>query len=72
MQILSFTIHQLSHLIAILVGRVFIKENNILTDTFNFWSSGEKKDIINYINERDETKYKRGDFKSLDELFSKL
>jgi hypothetical protein len=55
-----------------LEGRVFIEENNILTDTWNFWSPGAKKDIINYLNKRDGTNYKRREFKSLDALFSKL
>ncbi|WP_412561125.1 hypothetical protein [Winogradskyella sp. MIT101101] len=55
-----------------LVGRVLVKENNVLTDTWNFWSSGSKKDLINYLNKRDGTDYKRRDFKSLDDLFAKL
>ncbi|WP_225035810.1 hypothetical protein [Winogradskyella sp. SM1960] len=55
-----------------LIGRIFIKENKTLTDTWNFWSSGPKKDVINYINDRDDTNYKRRDFESLNDLFAKL
>ncbi|WP_179319747.1 hypothetical protein [Winogradskyella helgolandensis] len=56
----------------LLVGRIIIKENNTLTDTWNFWSSGPKKDLINYINERDFTNFKQRDFESLNDLFAKL
>ena len=51
---------------------VFVKEKDLLTYTYNFWSSGPKKDLINYINKRDKTKFKRRDFKSLQELFDKV
>jgi len=51
---------------------VFVKENELLTYTHNFWSSGPKKDLINYLNKRDKTKYRRRDFKSLDALFEKI
>ncbi len=56
----------------LLVGRIIIKENNTLIDTWNFWSSGPKKDLINYINERDFTNFKQRNFKSLNDLFAKL
>ncbi|MBU2927073.1 hypothetical protein [Winogradskyella psychrotolerans] len=56
----------------LLVGRIIIKENNTLTDTWSFWSSGPKKDLINYINERDFTNFKRRNFKSLNDIFAKL
>ncbi|NRR92587.1 hypothetical protein HSX10_13520 [Winogradskyella undariae] len=55
-----------------LVGKVFVKENNIITDTWNFWTSGPKKDLINYLNDREGTNYKIRDFKSLNDLFVKL
>lgn len=55
-----------------LVGKVYIEENSTLIDTWNFWSSSSKKDVINYLNERDATNYKNRDFKSLDQLFAKL
>jgi hypothetical protein len=55
-----------------LIGRILIIENNTLTDTWNFWSSGPKKDLINYLNDRDDTTFKRRDFKCLDELFAKF
>lgn len=55
-----------------LIGRVYVKENDTIIDTWNFWSSGSKKDLINYLNDRDGTNYKRRDFKSLDDLFSML
>lgn len=55
-----------------LIGRILVKENNILTDTWNFWSSGSKKDLINYRNDRDNTNFKRRDCKSLDEIFAAL
>lgn len=55
-----------------LVGRIFIIKHNTLIDTWNFWSSGPKKDLINYLNDRDDTTYKRRDFESLTDLFAKL
>ncbi|WP_418509349.1 hypothetical protein [Corallibacter sp.] len=55
-----------------LAETVFVKENNTLTNTFDFWTSGPKKDLINYINNRDGVNYKRRDFKSLDAVFAKL
>jgi hypothetical protein len=51
---------------------VYVKENGLTTYTYNFWSSGPKKDLINYLNKRDKTKYKRRDFKSIDDLFQKI
>ena len=55
-----------------IMNDVYILEDNELVSIFNFWSSGPKKDIINYLNERDNSNYKRRDFKSLDDLFAKL
>ena len=51
---------------------VFVKDKGVLTYTHNFWTSGPKKDLINYINKRDKTKYKRRDFKTLQDLFAKV
>ena len=51
---------------------IYIKENDKLVSIFNFWSSGSKKDLINYINKRDDKTYRRRDFKSLKDLFAKL
>lgn len=55
-----------------LIAPVFVKENEVLVNTFDFWTSGPKKDLVNYINERDGKKYKNRDFKSLEDLFEKL
>jgi hypothetical protein len=55
-----------------LIGRLLVKENNMLTDTWNFWSSGPKNDLINYMNDRDNTNFKRRNFKSLDQIFAAL
>lgn len=55
-----------------LAAQVFVKENDSLTNTFNFWTSGSKKDLVNYINNRDGLQYKSRDFKSLEDLFLKL
>jgi len=55
-----------------IMSDVLIMEDNALTSVYNFWSSGPKKDIINYINKRDNKKYKRRDFKSLEKLFAAL
>ncbi|WP_299335537.1 hypothetical protein [uncultured Psychroserpens sp.] len=56
----------------ILVGRVLVKDHNTIEDIFNFWASGPKKDLINYINKRDNKNYKRRDFKTIEDLFAKL
>lgn len=53
-----------------LVASVLIKSDEEIIDTFNFWSSGPKQDLINYLNEREGTSYKRRDFKSVDEIIS--
>ncbi|WP_298903895.1 hypothetical protein [uncultured Psychroserpens sp.] len=55
-----------------IMNDIYIKENGKLVSIFNFWSSGPKKDLINYINKRDTKTYKRRDFKSLKDLFAKL
>lgn len=51
---------------------VYVKENGSLIRLFDFWTSGPKKALINYINKRDNKKYKRRDFKSLEQLFATL
>lgn len=53
-----------------LVASVLIKSDEEIIDTFNFWSSGPKQDLINYLNEREGTSCKRRDFKSVDEIIS--
>lgn len=55
-----------------LISSVYVQQNGKLIDTFNFWTSGPKKDLVNYLNKRDGKKYKNRDFKSLDDLFAKL
>lgn len=55
-----------------LISAVFVKDSDTLVNTFNFWTSNSKKDLINYINNRDGVSYRNRDFKSLDELFEKL
>lgn len=55
-----------------LIAPVYVEENDSLINTFNFWTSGPKKDLVNYINDRDGKKYKNRDFKTLDDLFKKL
>ncbi|WP_299116742.1 hypothetical protein [uncultured Winogradskyella sp.] len=55
-----------------IMSGVYVLEDNNLMSIYNFWSSGPKKDIINYINDRDSSNYKRKDFESLNDLFSML
>ena len=55
-----------------LVSSVFIKENDLVYRLFNFWSSGPKQDLIDYINQRDGENFKRRDFKNSDEIFAYL
>ncbi|WP_458626252.1 hypothetical protein [Winogradskyella sp. PC D3.3] len=55
-----------------IIDNLYIKENNTLVRIDDFWTSGPKKDLINYINNRDFTNYKRKDFKSINDLFAKL
>lgn len=55
-----------------LISTVFIKDKDTLINTFDFWTSSSKKDLINYINNRDGVSYRNRDFKSLEELFEKL
>ncbi|MBV7270462.1 hypothetical protein [Winogradskyella luteola] len=55
-----------------IMSGVYVLEDDELKYIYNFWSSGPKKDIINYINERDDSNYKRRDFKSLNDLFAIL
>ena len=56
----------------LLIGEVVVQENDALNYIFDFWTSGPKKDLINYINKRDGKTYKRRDFKSLSTLFACL
>jgi hypothetical protein len=56
----------------LLIGDVFVQENDSITHTYNFWSSGPKQDVINYINKRDNTNYKRRDFKTINDLVVQL
>ena len=56
----------------LLIGDVFVKENDSIINTYNFWSSGPKQDVINYINKRDNTKYRRRDFKTINDLVVQL
>lgn len=55
-----------------LVGGVFVKDKDQVHGLFNFWSSGPKQDLINYINERDGANFKRSDFKTPEEIFAYL
>ena len=55
-----------------LVSGVFIKENDQVYGLFNFWSSGPKQDMIDYINKRDGENFKRRDFKTNDAIFAYL
>lgn len=55
-----------------LISAVLVKDKDTLINTFEFWTSSSKKDLINYINNRDGVSYRNRDFKSLDELFEKL
>lgn len=52
-----------------LIAPVWIKKKDSLINTFDFWTWGPKKDLINYLSERDGKKYKSRDFKSLKELY---
>lgn len=55
-----------------LVNEVIIDVNNQLIETWNFWTSGPKHDLIKYLRERDDVRYKRSDFKTLDDIFRRL
>lgn len=55
-----------------LIGEVFIKEEEKIVSTYNFWYSGPKKGVINYINKRDNKKFKRRDFKTVASLVNYL
>ncbi len=55
-----------------IMNDIHIKAQGKLVSIFDFWTSGPKKDLINYINKRDGMNYRRRDFKSLDDLFAKL
>lgn len=51
-----------------LVGEIFVKEESNLESLYNFWSSGPKQDLINYINKRDNKDFRKKDFNNIDEL----
>ncbi|WP_028281906.1 hypothetical protein [Olleya marilimosa] len=55
-----------------LVNEVIIDVNNQLIETWNFWTSGPKHDLIKYLRERDDVRYKRSDFKTLNDIFRRL
>ncbi len=52
-----------------LIAPVWIKKKDSLINTFDFWTWGPKKDLINYLSKRDGKEYKSRDFKSLKELY---
>jgi hypothetical protein len=56
----------------ILIGEVLINDDGNIISTYNFWASGPKKGLINYINKRDGLNYKRSDFKTIQDLFQVL
>jgi hypothetical protein len=49
-------------------NEIFIKENETLLNTFNFWTLNTKMDLIRYLNKRHNRKFKKGDFKNVLEL----
>lgn len=51
-----------------LVGELFVKEQLNTHSLYNFWSSGPKQDLINYINKRDNKLFTKKDFKTKEEL----
>lgn len=53
-----------------IVSEVFVKEHNSVRSLFNFWSSGAKQDLVDYINEKENKKFKKRDFKSAEELIA--
>ncbi|MEQ3664776.1 MULTISPECIES: hypothetical protein [unclassified Olleya] len=55
-----------------LIDQVIIDVDNQLIETWNFWTSGPKHDLIKYLRDRDNIRYKRSQFKSLDDIFEKL
>ena len=55
-----------------LVDQVILDVDNQLIETWNFWTSGPKHDLIKYLRDRDNIRYKRSQFKSLDDIFEKL
>ncbi|WP_452223064.1 hypothetical protein [Lacinutrix chionoecetis] len=55
-----------------LFGNVYVKEENELIDTWHFWSSGPKHDLIRYVRNKDGVRYKRKTFKSLKDVYAKL
>ncbi|QRM90002.1 hypothetical protein FG167_12435 [Lacinutrix sp. WUR7] len=55
-----------------LSGSVYVKENDALINTWFFWTSGPKHDLLRYIRNKDGVRYKRKDFESLDDLLQKV
>lgn len=55
-----------------LLAEVIINLNDDLINTWSFWSSGPKHDLIRYIRKRDGVRYKRSEFKSLEDIFERL
>jgi hypothetical protein len=51
---------------------VHIMDNGNLLEIYKLTPSGPKKDIINYLNKRDNKTYNRGDFKTLKDVFASL
>lgn len=51
-----------------LVGELFVKEELNLKSLYNFWSSGPKQDLIDYINKRDDKNFIKKDFNTISEL----
>jgi hypothetical protein len=53
-------------------GRVFIETENEVKDLWSFWTGSSEKDLINYINDRDNQNYRRRDFETVQNIFDKL
>lgn len=53
-----------------LVGEIFVKEGLSSKSLYNFWSSGPKQDLIDYVNKRDNKDFRKKDFNNVDELIA--
>lgn len=53
-----------------LVGAIFVKDESKAQSLYNFWSSGPKQDLIDYINKRDHKVFTKKDFKNMDDLLN--
>ncbi len=53
-----------------LVGEIFVKEGLNSKSLYNFWSSGPKQDLIDYVNKRDNKDFRKKDFNNVDELIA--